>query len=268
VFTRGGCGGGARQHACGSPLKRPGSRTAWGGDASPSAPVGQRLHSQRIGRVRSSPPSPPERTAAARPTARRRRRRQQPESAGGVDSGGPSSYQRPTVSSHSREHTLYPTADGGLLELYEKHSTNPRLNYGSSSPTSPTSPTSPQRLARTSPQPGKRRQLSAAVWTPLRRTGSPAQQVPPPKATRSPSSGGPGPSDAVSRCFLACIGSPCLRHCGHGASIGGGEDCRCDVPKQRRGSAVCQCGGSAVRPGRQVPAETLDGATRAVDVRA
>jgi hypothetical protein len=27
---------------------------------------------------------------------------------------------------------------------------------------------------------------------------------------------------AVSRCFLACIGSPCLRHCGHGASIGGG----------------------------------------------
>eukprot|EP01047_Picozoa_sp_COSAG01_P035758 COSAG01_NODE_2761_length_7116_cov_27.151489_6_plen_131_part_00 len=27
---------------------------------------------------------------------------------------------------------------------------------------------------------------------------------------------------AVSRCFLACNGSPCLRHCGHGASIGGG----------------------------------------------
>jgi hypothetical protein len=25
----------------------------------------------------------------------------------------------------------------------------------------------------------------------------------------------------VSRCFLACNGSPCLRHCGHGASIGG-----------------------------------------------
>jgi hypothetical protein len=27
---------------------------------------------------------------------------------------------------------------------------------------------------------------------------------------------------AVSRCFLACNGSPCLRHCDHGASIGGG----------------------------------------------
>jgi hypothetical protein len=27
---------------------------------------------------------------------------------------------------------------------------------------------------------------------------------------------------AVSRCFLACNGSPCLRPCVHGASIGGG----------------------------------------------
>jgi hypothetical protein len=31
----------------------------------------------------------------------------------------------------------------------------------------------------------------------------------------------PGAPAAVSRCLLACIGSPCLRHCVHGASIGG-----------------------------------------------
>jgi hypothetical protein len=27
-------------------------------------------------------------------------------------------------------------------------------------------------------------------------------------------------------CFCACIGSPCLRHCVHGASIGGGQQSR------------------------------------------
>jgi hypothetical protein len=69
---------------------------------------------------------------------------------------------------------------------------------------------------------------------------------------------------AVSRCFLACNGSPCLRHCGHGASIGGaplpaararlrqGSRPPRDVPPEagalRRRATPTQCGCSLPAP--------------------
>jgi hypothetical protein len=56
---------------------------------------------------------------------------------------------------------------------------------------------------------------------------------------------------AVSRCcFLACNGSPCLRHCGHGASIGGGGGGAGGGVRGRhaRGCALTWAGAARVLP--------------------
>jgi hypothetical protein len=69
------------------------------------------------------------------------------------------------------------------------------------------------RLAAASPHSEGAPPASAAATADATTPGGPPLQDAPPQRD--------GGGEAVSRCFLACNGSPCLRHRGHGASIGG-----------------------------------------------